>query len=297
MSFVAMRNCQPSTSSAPARPANSAADQHHLDVVAPGADAAVLGGVGVEADRAHLVAGHRAVEQDPEESRDGERDEDADVQALQLRVAPEHRQPRALRARRRRPGSSRCVVALQRAAERRTGRRRRRPPIQLSMIVEITSLAPVRRLQQAGDARPQPAGEQRRRAIASTTCRSAGVPSRRGADVDRGERADEVLALAADVEQAGAERERDRQAGEDQRRGQDQRLLQVQRGERPVVARDPREQPVQAGAVEDRLVGVDRVGAGRQHDEAADEEGEQRGDERDDERRRRAGSPPAARRR
>ena len=49
----------------------------------------------------------------------------------------------------------------------------------------------------------------------------------------------DVLALAADVEQAGAERERHRQPGEDQRRGEDQRLLQVRaprrRGRRPVT--------------------------------------------------------------
>ena len=121
----------------------------------------------------------------------------------------------------------------------------------------------------AGDHREHDV-QQRRRAV------------ERRADVDGGERADEVLALAADVEQAGAERERDGEAGEDQRRRQDQRLLQVQRRERPVVAGHPREQPVEAGALEDRLVGVDRVGAGGEDEEAADEEREQRGDERDE---------------
>ena len=63
----------------------------------------------------------------------------------------------------------------------------------------------------------------------STMCSSAGMPVERRADPDGRERADEVLALAADVEQAAAERERDREAGEDQRRRMDQRLLQVQR--------------------------------------------------------------------
>ena len=42
---------------------------------------------------------------------------------------------------------------------------------------------------------------------------------------------DEVLALAADVEEAAAEGERDREPDEDQRRRRDQRLLQVERGE------------------------------------------------------------------
>ena len=46
------------------------------------------------------------------------------------------------------------------------------------------------------------------------------------------DRAGDVLALPADVEEAAAERERDREPGEDQRRRQDQRLRQVVRRER-----------------------------------------------------------------
>ena len=42
--------------------------------------------------------------------------------------------------------------------------------------------------------------------------------------------ADEVLALAADVEHPAAERERDREPGQDQRRRLEQRLREVVRG-------------------------------------------------------------------
>ena len=91
---------------------------------------------------------------------------------------------------------------------------------------------------------------------------------RRGAAHD-GDRADDVLALAADVEQAGAERERHGQPDENQRRRQDQRLLQVQRRERPVLGGDPREEPVQPRALEDRLVGRERARAREGDDDGA----------------------------
>jgi hypothetical protein len=66
----------------------------------------------------------------------------------------------------------------------------------------------------------------------------------------------DVLALAADVEEAAAEGERDGEAGQDQRRRHDQRLLEVQSSEVALFALHPREEPVQPGPVEDRLVGV-----------------------------------------
>ena len=59
----------------------------------------------------------------------------------------------------------------------------------------------------------------------------------RRADPDGDDRADDVLALAADVEQAAAERERDGEAGQDQRRRQEQRLLEVQRRGDALVVR------------------------------------------------------------
>ena len=154
--------------------------------------------------------------------------------------------------------------------------------IQLSMIVEITSWAPGDGLQQARDRPPGRASEAGRH-HREQDVGQGGHRRERGADPDGEVGADEVLALAADVEEAAAEGEGDRQAGEDQRRRGEQRLLEVQLGDDPVVLADPREEPVEPGAVEDRLVGLDRVAAGGEHDEAADDEGEEdRDDRRDD---------------
>ena len=55
---------------------------------------------------------------------------------------------------------------------------------------------------------------------------------------------DDVLALAADVEHAAAEGERDREPGEDQRRRDDQRLLQVDAAARLGVVDVPGNQTV-----------------------------------------------------
>jgi hypothetical protein len=95
------------------------------------------------------------------------------------------------------------------------------------------------------------------------------------------------------------ERERDGEAGEDQRRRRQQRLRQVVRRVR-VRARVPPEpdvvvrerdvdvvvaeveEPVQAGALEHRLVDAARVMAGRGDDDAAHQEREHRGEERRD---------------
>ena len=57
------------------------------------------------------------------------------------------------------------------------------------------------------------------------------------ADPDAHDRAGQVLALAADVEHAAAERERDREPGQDERDEGDQRLLQVVGGQRLDVVR------------------------------------------------------------
>ncbi len=53
-------------------------------------------------------------------------------------------------------------------------------------------------------------------------------------DPERGDEADPVLTLPSDVEEAAAERERDREPGQHQRRREDQSLLQVPRRARPV---------------------------------------------------------------
>ena len=140
MSLVATRNCQPSTSSEPGEAGEQPAHRHHEHVVAADRDARGARRLRIEADGAHLEPRPRAVEQHPEHQQRRERDEDADVQALQLRIAEEHRQLRALgdvvRHRDRGVG-----VALQRPAEPEQ-EYAVQIAIQLSMIVEITSCAP-----------------------------------------------------------------------------------------------------------------------------------------------------------
>ena len=125
MSPVASRNCQPSTSTAPARPGEGAGDRHREEVVARDADAAVAGRLGVEADRLDAVAERRPAEDQPVDDERADRDEEADVEALEHRVAPEDRQLGALddvvRDRARTPGDR--SAAARRA---RTGRRRSR---------------------------------------------------------------------------------------------------------------------------------------------------------------------------
>ena len=173
--------------------------------------------------------------------------------------------------------------------------------IQLSMIVTTTSWAPTVAFRKPGDAREQRTREAGR-GDRENDVREVRHAREGRAHPDRGERAGDVLALAADVEQAAAERERDGQAGEHQGRRQQQRLLErvgVTRLEAVGVPREPDlrvrarhddvvaprvEEPAQAAPVEDRLVRRERVVAGGDDDdEAADQEGQQRRDQRDDE--------------
>ena len=95
------------------------------------------------------------------------------------------------------------------------------------MIVVITSCAPTVALRKpAIPAHAAPAST--RAVIASRTCGT--WPCRRTrADPDGNDRPDDVLALSADVEEAAAERERDREPGEDERRGHQERLREVVR--------------------------------------------------------------------
>ena len=113
-----------------------------------------------------------------------------------------------------------------------------------------------RRLQEAGDARPSRAGERRgadpeQHVRQRRPCSRTSTPTQ-FATIEP----DEVLALAADVEQAAAERERDGEPGEDQRRRLQQRLGEVVRVEvdRVRVPGDV-EEPVEARAVPDAAVG------------------------------------------
>ena len=219
------------------------------------------GRVRVEADRADLVAERSAVEDHPEHQHRRQRDEDADVQALQDRVAPEHRQ---LRARDDVVGDRDVLLVrvgvLQRAAAvEQPDREPDRDPVEHDRRDHLVGARD--RLQRARDARPDRAGQ------AAGDHRQHDVQQRRHAlerrtDPDREDRAEDVLPLAADVEQAAAERERDREPGEDQRRRAQQRLLQVERGDRAVVGARPREQPVQARCRR-RSRGRSRSGRGR----------------------------------
>ncbi len=207
-----------------------AGDRHREEVVAGDADAAVARRLGVEADRLDAVAERRPVEDYPVDDERAERDEEADVEALEQRIAPEDRQLRPLgdvvRDRRRAPA---C-----RSGAARRGRRGSRPTqsaIQLSMIVVITSCAPTvafRKPAIPAHAAPQSIAA----STARSTCRNGFMPLNVGADPDGEDRAHQVLALAADVEHAAAEGERDREPREDQRCREDQRLLEVERRER-----------------------------------------------------------------
>ena len=139
-------------------------------------------------------------------------------------------------------------------------------------------------------ARPQPRRAAQPPRMQSTMCRQRRHALERRADPDRQDRADDVLALAADVEQAAAERERHREAGEDQRRREDQRLLEVDRGDAAVVGATSTGRASSGRCRRRSPVGRDRVVARDQHDEPADEERDEHGDQRRDRRRRRAGS-------
>ena len=71
-----------------AEPRERAGDRHREEVVPRNVDPPVARRLGVEADRAHLVAERRPVEDDPVDDERCERDEEADVQPLQDRIAP-----------------------------------------------------------------------------------------------------------------------------------------------------------------------------------------------------------------
>ena len=138
--------------------------------------------------------------------------------------------------------------------------------------------------------------------IAAMMCRKSRQLGQRRADPNAHDRADEVLALPADVEHPAAEGERDREPGEDEPHPDDERLLQVDCRQRLEVVHVPRkpdvglgernpqlvgpdlEEPVEARAFEDRLVRVEGVLPGRgQDDEATDQKREDRRHERHDE--------------
>ena len=115
-------------------------------------------------------------------------------------------------------GSVDVVRGLERPAEAEEVLRRPRYAIQLSMIVVITSCAPTVALRKpAIPAQTAPASVAAA-TIASRMCAPVAMLTHDEPIQIATYSADEVLALAADVEHAAAERERDREPGEDQRR-------------------------------------------------------------------------------
>src|ERR671924_379799 len=265
-------------------PGEGAGDRHRREVAPPHADPAVARRLRVEADRAHLVAERRPVQHDPEHDQRGERDEEADVQCLQDRIAPEDVELRACRHLLRHGHG-----LLRRILER---------PLEADEIAPDPERDPVQhdrrdhlvrangRLQDPGDPRPERARE-RAGNHAEDDVRDVRHVRRGDSDLGADDHPDDVLTLDADVEEAAAEGEGDGEAAEDQRRRDDQRLLEVEAGAEALPAGirplDPREEPVQAGAIEDRAVGVERVLPGREEDdESADEERERRGQQRRD---------------
>ena len=104
------------------------------------------------------------------------------------------------------------------------------------MIVEITSWAPTVALRTpaipAHTAPASVASDEREEDV-----RQRAHAGERDADPVRDEQADEVLALAADVEHAATEREGDGKAGEDQRARLQERLREVVRGDVEQVRR------------------------------------------------------------
>ena len=102
-------------------------------------------------------------------------------------------------------------------------------------------------------------------------------------DPDRRDEPDPVLALATDVEQPASEGEGNGQRRQHERRHHDEGLLEVHRRVRALAPLHPGEEPVQPGAVEDRLVGGERVVARDRDDQSPDDERENGGREWDDE--------------
>ena len=95
------------------------------------------------------------------------------------------------------------------------------------MIVVITSWAPTVAFRNpAMPAQSAPASAAR--AIASTMCSPWFMPAHEEPTQTDTIAPDDVLALAADVEHAAAERERHREAREDERHGDEERLLEVE---------------------------------------------------------------------
>ena len=159
-SFVLIRYCPADDVDRAREAGERARDRHREEVVARDRDAAVAGRLGVEADRPHLVAERRPVERDPVDDERGERDEEADVERLQERVAPEDRQLRLLEDVVR-DRDERLRVVLERAAEpEEEDADPDRDPVEHDRRDHL--VRPDGRLEEAGDPGPDRADEHAR---------------------------------------------------------------------------------------------------------------------------------------
>ena len=228
---VSRRNSQPTMSSAPARPAKQPGDRHREEVVAGDADAAVARRLGVVADRPHLVSERRAVERDRVDDERRQREEDADVESLEGRIAPEDWELRLL-----------GDVGGRRDGPGRLGRLRLQRPAEAEEVRADPDDDPVehdrrdhlvgadRALEQAGDAGdalrrracpPAIDGDDEQPAGRSTACGSSVATITAAIEPAR------YWPCAADVEEAAAEGERDGETRQHEGDPEDQRLLEV----------------------------------------------------------------------
>ena len=166
---TASRGCR----SPPARPANAPGDRHREEVVALDVDAAVARRLRVEADRAHLEAERRAVQDRPEDDERAERDEEADVEPLQHRVAPEDGQVHVVddvvRDRVEAAGADERPLE---AEEVRADPDR--DPVEHDRRDHL--VGPGRRFQEAGDPAPDRARRRSRATMQRTMCAGPGMP-------------------------------------------------------------------------------------------------------------------------
>src|SRR5918996_1610891 len=249
-----------------------ARDREREEVVLLHGDAAVGGGVGVEADGANLVPERRSVQEQVIDDQREERDEDARVQGLE--AAPDLRQPRRLEDV---GGTREAGIRALEVAVRRLQEPESHPdgdPVQHDRRDDLVGAGG--RLQESGDPTPDCAREDRGDHGEGDVQRG-GEPLEVRPEPDGRQEPDPVLALAPDVEHPTAKREGDGEGGQDEGRHDDERLLEVPR----LLGRLPHtgDEPGEPRALEDRLVGFEgRRDAllGNEHDEPADDEGEQR---------------------
>ena len=279
-----------------AEPGERAGDRHRVDVVARDVDAAVARRLGVEADRAHLVAERRAVQDQPEDDERAERDEEPDVQRLQLRVAPERRQLAARHDVVRDRHRDVDAVLQRAAAAEQVAADPVRDPVEHDRRDHLVRADG--RLQEAGD-RGDAAPASIASAIARKTCRPCAMPAhdeptqtetiapvmywpwppmlkrpQRNANATASPvQISVVVRISVCVQVVRRERVRVGVPPEED-------VVVRERDVDVVVAE--LEEPVQAGAVPDRLVRPERVVARREHDEPAGEEREDDREERRD---------------